>query len=1537
MLKQEKRCLIRFISACILAVWMISGTGSAVLCSYVQASDDGRADPEELIGAQAEVSPPEIQIQDGMVTMDAAEGAKIFYTQDGRDPETDGILYVEPFPVNTSEGTIQAVAVIDGYVSLTSEKGYRTPFALGTKTNFGGSACDEFLSVAAGEDGYVAVGYSKTGGFRDGDWTGSTGRGNDDASIVKYDKKGNILWRHNFGGGGADRFTAVAAATDGYVAAGYSSKESFGTGDWVGTAGKGGTEDAIIVKYDRDGNVVWKSNLGGRKSDRFHGIAACGDGFVAVGGASVEKGWITEIPIIAKFSRNGELVWEKNDIDSLLYERFYSVAEAKDGYVAAGLFGSTNNGLSQDALFVKYDKSGNRVWTKRFGKYRLLEFKSVAASEDGYAAVGNCEDYCFESGDLADLTGKGSYDAIIVKYDLSGNVEWKRNFGDKGRDEFDCVASVEDGFVAVGSSETDDVGVGDWRQEDVNGGKDAIIVKYDASGNIEWKHCFGGSDTDGYSGVATSGTDAAAVGSSGKSSFQSGDWADTSGKGDTDGAFIKYCDLPKEAVPDMDITPKRGTVSLSGKDTLTRGEELTVPVYFSPDTDAAAVHLALSFPDCLDYVGKTDQDGQVVLSQGEGALELTCYFNPCLKRADSCILTNLRFKVKETCEYSSYGMEYVRTECFVQDQDGQQIAFDRFEDHTFSVTPRLPRGIFILGGHTVSGPVQYTTAFFPGNTEDTLVKWSVSDEETASIDENGYFVPRKNGRVTITACNEAAGVSDSLEVEITGMGTYLDMLSSDVGTFEKDYASTELERVLTVPEGIREVGLTATFTRGSLTIDGQIAGNGRTKKIALDTLPKTVTLIKKETGYTDTTYKVIIQKAGQPVRTPEATPNIQINYMEETLTGFEEGAAYTINGKEVYPENGKLLIGPDQIGTDLSVIKKSSGDAFDDSLPQVLCLPERPGKPEGISAVSETEAGKNDGQISGVDSSMEYRKAGETAWTPCGEGTIMGVGAGMYQIRVQAAAGSFSGNVLELHLRSGEDEPIPWETPDIRIDYLNETLTGFDSGGTYEINGEELAAPNTTLPITEAMPGTVLSIIRKGSGDMFLDSQPQVLYVRSRPEKPEGLVGTSETGDGKKDGQITGTARNMEYRKNTSGTWIACGGNSVTGLENGTYQIRYRATVLSLSSMAAEVILKPEGGEDPPTQAPTETPTPSSAPANRHKRPEIRIDFAKEKLTGFEKNAAYAINGADILLENGELTIGSSMLGTTLSIVRIGDGKAMVDSSAQTLSIPRRPARPAGVRGTAETVAGANDGTLTGVSSAMEYRNAYASTWKTCIGTQEKNLEPGDYQVRFRATETSFASAITDIAVASGMAKPENPENPGIKVSKITITGGLRQIAAGKKTALKAEAKPYYADNRKITWSSSSPTYASVNSRGVVSTRKMAGGKTVTITASAVDGSGTKSSVRIRIRKDSVKKVTIRNAPRSLKAGKSITLRAAVKVTGKDVQKALKWKTSNSKYAAVSASGKVTAKKAGRGKKVTITVTSQDGTNKKASIRIKIK
>lgn len=135
--------------------------------------------------------------------------------------------------------------------------------------------------------------------------------------------------------------------------------------------------------------------------------------------------------------------------------------------------------------------------------------------------------------------------------------------------------------------------------------------------------------------------------------------------------------------------------------------------------------------------------------------------------------------------------------------------------------------------------------------------------------------------------------------------------------------------------------------------------------------------------------------------------------------------------------------------------------------------------------------------------------------------------------------------------------------------------------------------------------------------------------------------------------------------------------------------------------------------------------------------PAIAIDYTDEQLTGFEVGGSYTIDGTPVSLIGGKLDV-AGYIGKTISIVKQGDGTTTVDSDAQSLVVPARPAAPAAAGVNPATSGGA--GKITGVTAAMEYRVS-AGVWKDVTGSVISDLTAGSYPIRIKATATSFKSA----------------------------------------------------------------------------------------------------------------------------------------------------------------------------------------------------
>lgn len=160
-------------------------------------------------------------------------------------------------------------------------------------------------------------------------------------------------------------------------------------------------------------------------------------------------------------------------------------------------------------------------------------------------------------------------------------------------------------------------------------------------------------------------------------------------------------------------------------------------------------------------------------------------------------------------------------------------------------------------------------------------------------------------------------------------------------------------------------------------------------------------------------------------------------------------------------------------------------------------------------------------------------------------------------------------------------------------------------------------------------------------------------------------------------------------------------------------------------------------------------------------------------------------------------------------------------------------------------------------------------------------------------------------------------------------------VAGGKSVTLKPLFTPADPTNKKLAWSVSENKYGiKINGSGKVSTKAVTEPVNVTVTASALDGSGVSASCEVTVY-PATTKVTI-----SAKDGKlpaSISVDTTLELTASSLPAGTKgtytWKSSNEKIAAVDANGVVTAIKAG---KVKITCTAADGTNKSASVTLKI-
>ena len=160
---------------------------------------------------------------------------------------------------------------------------------------------------------------------------------------------------------------------------------------------------------------------------------------------------------------------------------------------------------------------------------------------------------------------------------------------------------------------------------------------------------------------------------------------------------------------------------------------------------------------------------------------------------------------------------------------------------------------------------------------------------------------------------------------------------------------------------------------------------------------------------------------------PAANEGYTINYATETLTvkdDYEVNTAENFTGTAI--QSGTSL--SDYIGSTLYIRHKADANGAPVSAAVALTIPARPAAPSGLTAVNETAEGKNDGQITGVTTAMEYKLSTADEWTACTDTTLTNLAPGTYEVRVKGTDSNFTGNAAQVIIAT-EPEPSTPSTP----------------------------------------------------------------------------------------------------------------------------------------------------------------------------------------------------------------------------------------------------------------------------------------------------------------------------------------------------------------------------------------------------------------------------------------------------------------------------------------------------------------------------
>jgi hypothetical protein len=284
--------------------------------------------------------------------------------------------------------------------------------------------------------------------------------------VVKLDSIGAVQWARCVGSHTGDEYlSSVCEVADGFVACGWTNAQEE---DWqihvlnpTDSFYNRQFSDALVVKLNLKGELVYHRLLGGTKGDGAYSVAPASDGCCFAGATS------------------------SNDFDV-----------------------SGHHGYNGDVWIVRLDAVGRIRWQKCFGGANAEQPTCIINTPTGYMIAGWTKS---KDGDVSGNHGQepwgiyGKQDAWVFTIDTNGTLLNQHCFG--GASDTDIIYSIipsEDGnYVFAGSTKSTDGDVTGLHRALASepDSTDGWVGEFSPDLQLLWQKCLGGTGNDGFGSV----------------------------------------------------------------------------------------------------------------------------------------------------------------------------------------------------------------------------------------------------------------------------------------------------------------------------------------------------------------------------------------------------------------------------------------------------------------------------------------------------------------------------------------------------------------------------------------------------------------------------------------------------------------------------------------------------------------------------------------------------------------------------------------------------------------------------------------------------------------------------------------------------------------------------------------------------------------------------------------------------------------------------------------------------------------------------
>ena len=291
------------------------------------------------------------------------------------------------------------------------------------------------------------------------------------AFIVRLKADGTFMWKYVFPSDASstgEYISSLAATPDGgFVAGGKAISES---GFFTGTQ-KGGTK-AFIFKFDKNGNIKWRKVLQGSKSNIISALAVNSDGDIYATCVTMSTDGDfsgirfnkirTENTVLLKLNKKGNLDWAEY-LQGSGKSEFNTLAVTDDGgCVVGGTFTIykradgiyTMNYGKRDGYVLRYNSKGQVCWSRLIGGADDDSVLGIACIKGGFAVVGQSKS---STEDFQGYKVGGGSDGYILYLNDEGKTTATVRLNGAQDDSAMDVAVLSDGSIAIaGWTKSDD-------------------------------------------------------------------------------------------------------------------------------------------------------------------------------------------------------------------------------------------------------------------------------------------------------------------------------------------------------------------------------------------------------------------------------------------------------------------------------------------------------------------------------------------------------------------------------------------------------------------------------------------------------------------------------------------------------------------------------------------------------------------------------------------------------------------------------------------------------------------------------------------------------------------------------------------------------------------------------------------------------------------------------------------------------------------------------------------------------------------------